>query len=195
MKYEYSIHGPFEIKRREGFKGKKAGVKEDKEVKKSFWEMVEKRKSGLTTACGCYLFAIRVGKGFTPCYVGLAEKGFQKECFAVHKIKIYNEVLSDYGTGTPHLFLIAKLTKKNNKFVKPSKNGRKDIKFLENMLIGTAIVKNPDLKNKMKTKYLREMRVPGLIHTPKKRLTNDEKQFKGTIKKLKSKIKSSSKKG
>jgi len=180
MKYEYSIHGPFKIKTYKGAKHNKA-LDPDIEAKKKFWDDVEKKEANLPTACGCYLFAIKT-KGFKPWYVGLAGKGFQKECLARHKIIIYTQVLNKYVSGTPILFLIAKRTKERGDFAKPSKNVRPDIKSLENMLISAAIVKNRDLMNKKQTKYLREMRVPGLMHTLKKKPTDDEKQFKKTIK-------------
>jgi hypothetical protein len=35
---------------------------------------LDQREEGLSTACGCYLFAVRAGKGFTPYYVGQACK-------------------------------------------------------------------------------------------------------------------------
>jgi hypothetical protein len=180
MKYEYSIHGPFEIRTYKGVKNNKA-VNRAIEAKKSFWDEVETKVPDLPTACGCYLFAIQAGKGFTPWYVGLAEKGFQKECLTGHKFGIYTDVLNS-GSGTPILFFIARLTNKKNIFAKPSKNGRNDIKFLENMLIGTAIVKNSELKNKKQTKYLRNMRVPGVINTPKRKQFNSERDFKLAIK-------------
>lgn len=181
MKYEYSIHGPYKIKRHKGHKNKKR-VEHTKEAKKKFWADIEKHVPDLPTACGCYLFAIETAKAIKPWYVGLTKKGFQKECFGRHKIIIYNDVLSDYGSGTPILFFIAKRTKERGDFAKPSKNGRKDIEYLETMLIGTAIEKNPALMNIMKTKYLKNMRVPGLINTPPGKQSNPERKFKMAIK-------------
>lgn len=180
---EYSIHGPFEIKRVKNKKNKKTIVDHSKEAKKIFWDIVsEKDDSDLPSSCGCYLFAIKASKGIKPWYVGLAAKqSFEKECFTHQKINIYNDVLMKCGNGTPILFLIRKLTKKG-KFVKSSKNGHKDIVFLETMLIGTAIEKNPHLMNIQKTKYLKELCVPGLINTPKKKPSHPEHEFKKAIK-------------
>jgi len=172
---KYSIHGPFKI-----IRVKKTGlIDRDKAAKKSFWNMVGKEVS---SSCGCYLFAIQAAKGIKPWYIGLAAKqSFEKECFTPQKINIYNEVLAS-GSGTPLLFLVAKRTNKG-KIVKPSKNGhKKDIIFLETMLIATAREKNRKLKNKMKTKYLRKMIVPGLINTPRGKQSNPESEFKKAIK-------------
>jgi hypothetical protein len=178
---EYSIHGPFELKRSKGFKNKKVGVDYTKEAKKEFWNIVGNRVPDLPSACGCYLFAIKASKGIKPWYVGLAEKQiFQKECFGLQKINIYTTVINKCGKGTPILFLIAKRTNKG-KFVNPSKNGHKDIQYLETILIGTAMEKNPNLMNIKKTKYLKEMCVPGLINT-KKKLSLSEHKFKMAIK-------------
>jgi len=179
---EYSIHGPFTIRTYKGVKNNK-GVDQTKEAKKSFWNMVRNEVSGLPDSCGCYLFAIQAAKGIKPWYVGLAAKqSFEEECFKSQKINIYTTVLNKCGKGTPILFLVAKLTKKG-KFVNPNKkNGHKDIQYLETMLIGTAIEKNHELMNIMKTKYLREMCVPGLIHTPKRKLSQPERKFKIAIK-------------
>jgi hypothetical protein len=176
---EYSIHGPFKITRFTGYNNKKAGVDYTNKTKKIFWEAIGKE---LSSACGCYLFVIKASKGFKPWYAGLAEKrSFEEECFTHQKISIYDYVLSNCGNGTPHLFLIAKRTK-NGKLVTPSINGHKDIRYLETMLIGTAIEKNPKLMNIQKTKYLKEMCVPGLLNTPKRPPKHSESEFKKAIK-------------
>jgi hypothetical protein len=45
--------------------------------------------------------------------------------------------------------------------------GHPDIEFLETMLIGMALKQNEELQNVRGTKFLREMRVPGIIRTGK----------------------------
>ena len=40
-----------------------------------------------------------------------------------------------------------------------------DIEYLETMLIGMALRRNPDLLNVQQTRWLREMVVPGVINT------------------------------
>ena len=42
-----------------------------------------------------------------------------------------------------------------------------DIQFLEAMLIGTALRRNPEVLNVSGTKLLKEMTVPGLINSPR----------------------------
>ena len=174
MKHTYTIHGPFTIKKKEGL------VSRNKDVKRNFWNEVRKTEESLPSACGCYLFAIRAGKGTKPCYVGLTGKQtFEHECFASQKLNIYNEALA-HKKGAPVLFLLAKRTSKG-KFVKPGKNRHASSEFLETFLIGVAIDKNPELMNIQKTKFLREMCVPQLINTPRRKPTRSESKFKKAI--------------
>lgn len=145
-----------------------------------FWEKVNKMEDDLSESAGCYIFSIRAGGGSRPWYVGLAAKQtFRKECFTNHKVVIYNEVLHDRKRGIPTLTLISKKTKKG-RLAKPSKNGQRDIEFLEDMLIGNCIIRNPDLYNIKDTKLLKEMIVPGLLNS-KGRLNPAAKEFKKLI--------------
>lgn len=171
----YSIHGPFEIERQHnGLVGR------SNKERKTFWDKVRQEDSSLPTGCGCYLFAVRAAKGIKPWYVGVAEKQpFETECFSSHKLTIYNDVLAK-RKGTPILFLIAKRTKKN-KLSSPSKKRHPSSKFLESMLIGVALDKNSKLMNIQKTKFMREMSVPCLINSPKRRPTRAESEFKEAV--------------
>jgi hypothetical protein len=91
---------------------------------------------------GCYVFAIRAGRGFRPIYVGKAVKqSFGKECFATHKIgDHYNPALLDTLKGTPVLFFVALPTGRG----KP--NGKR-VADLESFLIQLGVARNPDLSN------------------------------------------------
>ena len=145
-----------------------------------FWLKVNEMDSGLSEAVGCYIFSIRAGRGLLPWYVGLAEKQtFRKECFASHKLLNYNDALNG-RKGTPILTLIAKYTG-TERFSKPSKNGYSDIRFLENILIGICIRRNPNLLNIKKTKLLKEMIVPGLLNNPPGRDLAEVKEFRSVI--------------
>jgi hypothetical protein len=110
----------------------------------------------------------------------VAEKqSFKNECFSAHKLNAYNDAVAN-KKGTPVLFLIAKRTKQN-KLSKPSKKRHPSSKFLESMLIGAALDKNPNLMNIQKTKFMREMSVPCLINSPKRRPTGPESEFREAI--------------
>jgi len=111
-------------------------------------------------------------------------KLFEKECFTASKINIYNEVLADQKKGVPVLFLIAKRTPTGKLAKRTSgKNGHADSAYLEDILIDVALDKNAKLMNVQKTKFLRNMCVPGLINTRRGKLTKSEKEFKRAIEK------------
>lgn len=150
----YSVYGPFEVKRNGNI------VSRDRQDKKQLWDQLEAKEDGLSYACGCYVLSIRK----RAWYVGLAEKqSFRKECFSVHKIAQYDAALNEVS-GVPHLFFLAKRTP-GGKFARPSKNGHRDIRMLEKLLIGSAISRNSDLRNVRDTKLLREMNVPGILNS------------------------------
>ncbi len=133
---------------------------------KSFWARVGAEDDCLPGACGCYVFALKNGTNVLPWYVGKTEKAtFQKECFQATKINYYNDVLLRHK-GQALLFLIPRLTAAGNKYSKPTSGKYRDVDFLETMLIGLAYERNRDLVNVKKTKFLREMVVPGVINTP-----------------------------
>ncbi|HXM41216.1 MAG TPA: hypothetical protein VN924_08185 [Bryobacteraceae bacterium] len=97
-------------------------------------------------------------------YVGRAERqAFKHECFALHKILQYNDALQTVA-GPLRLILLAKTTPKK-RFAKTSQRGHRDIRFLENILIGSALRRNPKLQNIKGTKLLKEMRVPGVLNS------------------------------
>ena len=81
----------------------------------------------------------------------------------MHKLNQYNYALQRVS-GEPQLHLIAKLTP-TGRFCAPAANGHRDIAFLETLLIGMALNQNEDLQNIRGTKFLREMRVPGILRT------------------------------
>jgi hypothetical protein len=67
-------------------------------------------------------------------------------------------------SGEPQLHLLAKLTP-TGRFAAPASSGHRDVQFLETLLIGMALNQNEDLQNIRGTKFLREMRVPGILRS------------------------------
>lgn len=150
----FDVFGEFSVPRNGNL------VSRSREHKRSFWAAVEDAASGLAGACGCYVFVIRN----RAWYVGMAEKqSFKQECFALHKITQYNEALAQVG-GNPTILLLPKLTP-GGRFASPTSRGHVDIRLLENLLIGSALGRNPDLQNVKGTKLLREMNVPGFLNS------------------------------
>ena len=157
----FEIYGGFEVPLEEH-----GVVLRGAQGRNSFWDEADRTKIGLRDACGCYVFAIRSGGGTTPWYVGKAEKSsFERECFAPHKLNCYDYAITKYGAGTPLLYFVTMLTP-SGRFSQPSKQGNAAISFLERWLIGQALNKNPVLCNLKDTKFLKELVVPGLLHSP-----------------------------
>jgi hypothetical protein len=150
----YKVFGPYGIRR----DGKL--ISKSREHLRAFWSEIEAEVQGLSDACGCYVFSIRR----RAWYVGLAEKqSFCQECFALHKLTQYNYSLQRVS-GEPQLHFIAKMTP-TGRFASPGASGHRDIQFLETLLIGMALNQNEHLQNVRGTKFLREMRVPGILRT------------------------------
>lgn len=146
-----------------------------------FWcEVDDQFHYPLSEAVGCYVFSIRAGRGVKPWYVGLAEKQtFKRECFTPHKLNHYNNAIAG-RKGTPLLTLIPRFTP-TGRLSKPSRNGYRDMQFLENMLIGTCVRRNPELANVRDTKMLREMIVHGFLNNPMGRNFQSVSEFKDLI--------------
>lgn len=167
----YEIFGPYEVPRENQL------ISRDPATRKRFWDEVNDDIEDLPGACGCYLLVVRN----RPWYVGMAEKqSFKKECFQPHKIVQYDSALRK-AKGVPHLILLARMTP-SGYFASPSKNGYRDIRSLEQLLIGTAIDRNAKLCNIKDTKVLREMRVPGFLNPGRGQARSDAVQeFKKAI--------------
>jgi hypothetical protein len=96
--------------------------------------------------------------------VGLAERqSFKSECYIPHKILLYNDALETVS-GTPSLIFLPKITDQG-RWAKPTKGKYPAVRLLEDMLIGLAVSRNPRLMNIRGTKFLKDMRVPGIINT------------------------------
>ncbi|MDE0038023.1 MAG: hypothetical protein OXU77_10780 [Gammaproteobacteria bacterium] len=131
-----------------------------------FWEKAEQIRVGLRSGAGCYLFAVRAAKGFTPWYVGQSKGAFDTECFALHKQAIYKDVMDDRKSGTPVLFLIARTTPTGrlSKRVSP-----REANFVERRLIHDANNANPKLKNIHNAVLAKTLQIPGVLNSPKGR--------------------------
>ena len=153
---DFQPFGPFKIPLSNGAP--------DRTRLKDFWLSAEDVLPGITGAIGCYIFAIRAGGGIRPWYVGKTDKGtFKGEVFQPHKLLIYGEVLRARKRGTPLLYFIVRQTPRG-KLVKKRANGDRTTCQLEELLIGSSLLRNPNLANKRTTKHFREMRVPGYMN-------------------------------
>lgn len=175
MSKNFSVHWPIFY-----IRDKHKQIGRYKNTRNSFSDSCNETDAGLSNGIGCYLFVLKIGESYKPYYVGMAsQRCFASERLGSHKILIYNEALNDQR-GIPAIFLIAKRSK-SGKLSKPSKNRDKAISWLESLLIGMCIEKNPKLKNISKTKLLKEMLVPGILNTPKGSTSLDVWKLKKAI--------------
>ena len=170
----FGAHGPFRLKRNGP---KKLVNKDTKEFLRAEMELFD---SGLSDACGCYVFAVRAGKGYTPHYVGRAEKSsVLNEALNPSNIGKYNDVLS-YSKGTPVMFVLPMLTPQG-KYLKLATGELKSLRFLERWLIAECIKKNPDLVNNKETKFLRSIHVTGILNATQGEADNGSRALSKAI--------------
>lgn len=106
-----------------------------------FWS----KNSATVSKKGCYVFAVRAGKGVTPGYVGMATRGFKREVFAPHKVMRYQQFLAEYAKGTPVLYFVVDPVARGA----PNKTRIRD---LERFLIQVGVAANSELLNIQGTK-------------------------------------------
>lgn len=128
----FDVVGPLRVP---FYSGKGGRTIRDEDIK-SFWHVHKNYKSRR----GCYVFARRAGKGYTPGYVGKATKSFGQEVFAHHKLSRYQQFMVDYAKGTPVLFFI----------IPPKRKGKPNASLMgkiEKYLINLGFTANPKLLN------------------------------------------------
>ena len=81
------------------------------ENKKEFLDRLE--KNALAEKQGCYVFAMRSGKGFTPWYVGKATKTMRQECMTQDKLAKFARVFAAGIQGSPVMFFVVPEGTKN----------------------------------------------------------------------------------
>jgi hypothetical protein len=125
-------------------------------------------------ACGCYVFAMRAGRGSRPIYVGKAARTFRQECFTPHKIAShYQKALLNAERAKPVIFLV----------VLKRRRGRvneKAINDVEKFLIQNAMKKNPELSNIQGRKGHR-WSIDGVIRSGQGKPSAKAKTFKSAL--------------
>jgi hypothetical protein len=131
----FQVNGPFDLPVR------KKGFMTPNEVD-NFWDNEVK---DVADQIGCYVFAVRASRGYTPYYVGQTTKTFRDEALSDRNLQNFVQPVLNERVGTGVLFLLSLPTKKGPK-------NKKHIKELEIFLIQQAYMVNPDLKNTHGTK-------------------------------------------
>ena len=161
----FSVTGPLAIPFQQGKASKIVSSAEAA----SFWE----EHPSLADRRGCYVFAIRAGRGITPAYVGRATKTFRQEVFARDKIAKYQHVLAEYRRGTPVIFLLAA----------PQGRGKPNVSIvreLESFLIQSALSVNADLVNVHGTKRA-QFSIAGVLRGGKGKPSHAARIFKTSM--------------
>lgn len=158
----FDMYGPFEVSRENGrVTGRQADM----------WDQVRLAcarnyvETELETAIGCYAFGIRHGTSLKPWYVGMtmAKGGFRAEVFQKHKLEHYNAVVEE-RRGTPVMFLMPLLTPED-RFSRDRTTTGPLIRWVEKMLFGVALKRNPECRNQRDTRFLRNVEVRGVFNS------------------------------
>tara|TARA_R110002020_G_scaffold50791_3_gene143681 strand:- start:6047 stop:6568 length:522 start_codon:yes stop_codon:yes gene_type:complete len=137
----------------------------------AFWERVDAEAIrydtdpiALRKAIGCYMFSIKRGDTYKPWYVGKtsAQTGFYGEVLTPHKVEHYNGVFETTRRKSGQLIFFTLITSTGH-LSRATRSTAALVNWLERMLIGMAIAKNPDLRNKRDTKLLRSVWVEGVF--------------------------------
>jgi len=92
-----------------------------------------------------------------------ARGGFRAEVFQKHKFDHYNEAIRE-NRGTPVMFLMPLLTPED-RFSRDRTTSAPLIRWVEKMLFGVALRRNPECRNRRDTKYLRNVEVRGVFNS------------------------------
>jgi len=119
----------------------------------------------LEQAIGCYAFGLRHGDTLKPWYVGMtvAKGGFRSEVLQKHKRNHYDGVVGEHR-GAPVMFLMPLLTP-DGYFSRDRTSTKPLIQWVEKMLFGVALRRNPFCRNQRDTKYLRNVVVHGIFNS------------------------------
>jgi len=165
----YHVHGPFEIPTVK--KGKKRLI--SRHLTRDFWDKIE-GPSDLRDRKGCYLFAMRAGKGTRPWYVGMTTARFRSECFQDHKRKHFESVLEEYQRATPVMFFVVLEPR-------PGRQPTDEISEMEDYLISVALKKNPELCNVKGTRGVESWSISGVKGGGKGKPSTAAQEFSAAI--------------
>lgn len=158
--YNFGNYGPYKLER-------KGGVTAD-DLNECL-STVEEEAATLLDAIGVHIFAVKSTKNskLKPWYVGKTDKGFRKR-LTTHQRSgtIFGDIAKKAPNGHLYVLLIPRLTP-GNKFRKSAKKTLGSINSLEDALIGSCLQVNPKLANASKTRFFRNLSVPGYLHSGK----------------------------
>ena len=167
MATDLIVQGPFDVIFTEG----KAARMITPENKAAF--IAELEKHGVAEKHGCYVFALRSSKGYTPWYVGKAARPLSQECMGSHQLAKYQHVFALGKKGSPVMFFVCpEGTKK--------KVAKDVVDEVEDELIMFAAKRNEELLNIQKRADI-GWSIQGILHGAGKKLSAEEKDFKSMM--------------
>jgi hypothetical protein len=159
---EFLIAGPYVIPFQWKPGGRALEVKE-------FWGQ-SRALEELAYERGCYVFAVRAGKGETPLYVGKATRSFKQECLNPGNVRKLLDGLAEYAKGTPVLYFVRHPAQRG-------KTNEKQIGEIENFLIQNASIRNPDVQN-IHGREAPKWKIHGVIRSGQGKPTRAESTFR-----------------
>lgn len=159
---KFSIDGPFKVPLTRGIGGRVF----DSECAAQFFnkhpEPVQDK--------GCYVFAFRSGRGYTPIYIGKATKSFKQEIFQPHKQVKLAKALGNRKRGSLVVF-----------FVRPAKKrgptNLSTIDAVETFLIQAGIKANKNLLNNRK-RQIESWSINGVVRSSQGQPSTSAKDFR-----------------
>lgn len=135
MSVNFTIHGPFPVPtKNHKIKGGKVSIRQ-LDIKADLWK--QEPYSEFAEKKGCYVFANAVTRGSTPIYVGLTNRTFKEECFAIAKKTMLNDFLAGASKTGPQIYFV----------VAGKKNCCEEIDLCETFLIQKCKEANENLLN------------------------------------------------
>ena len=144
MANHFQIYGPFEIEKLKIV---------DKKHQNAFWSDCEDDEMHyqLSLAKGIYLFSLRNASNYTPKYVGMTERDFRTEVFNDRNtVMIFKHLMEPKGVLCLHFLAKPKETQRGFSI----NISDKELYWIEDFIQQMCRIKNPDLLNIGKSKFL-----------------------------------------
>ena len=172
----YEIFGPFELP----LLPVGAVLDVSQAALERFWAAVNGREGGLAEAYGCFVFSVR-GRNWRnelPWYVGRADrKPFLATCLDQTHLAAYAAVLAEIQHGSAYLHLVSLMTSAG-RFGRLGRGTQQEIGFVESLLTGAALGRNPRLGFSQELIPSCTVSIPGLLSPQNARLTIDARALR-----------------